>query len=58
MIDVAERQGWQVTLKKSGHLRFKPPSKKRKLVFSGSTPSDHRSVKNLRQQLRRQGLRI
>lgn len=51
-----KRQGYQVELKKrSGHYRVKGP---RGLTFMPSTPSDSRTYKNLRSQLRSIGIRV
>jgi hypothetical protein len=43
--------GWTIEKTNGGHLRFKGP--KGELVFSGSTPSDWRSLANLRASLKR-----
>lgn len=47
-------QGWTVTRRPAGHLRFQSPDGKH-LYFMGSTPSDYRSVRNARAALRRMG---
>jgi hypothetical protein len=47
-----EAQGWSVELTRGNHLVCRHP-KARHPVFSGTTPSDHRSFKNLTAQLRR-----
>lgn len=54
----AEEQGWRVEETKSGHLRFIPADRSKPIVVASSTPSDARSVKNLRAQLRRSGLDV
>jgi predicted RNA binding protein YcfA (HicA-like mRNA interferase family) len=48
---VYRRAGWDITLTRGGHLRWRSP--KGGLVISPSTPSDHRSLRNLRSDLRR-----
>lgn len=52
IVDEALREGWEVTHTKNGHLRFAHPCGA--LVFGASTPSDHRTVKNLRGHLRQE----
>ena len=54
LANLAEAQGWTVTMRRAGHIRFQSPSGG--LVFSSATPSDNRSTKNLTAQLRRLGL--
>lgn len=56
LIAEATRQGWQIELTGSNHLRWRSPEGKP--VFSASTPSDHRAIKNIRSMLRRNGLRL
>jgi predicted RNA binding protein YcfA (HicA-like mRNA interferase family) len=55
MADLAAKLGWTVTHTRSGHLRWRSPDGV--TVFTPSTPSDHRSSKNSRAQLRRAGLK-
>ena len=43
--------GFRVNRTKGGHLRFDGPNGE--LVFGASTPSDYRSLKNLKAQLDR-----
>ena len=51
----AKKQGWKIeTSKRKGHIKWIPPGKK-KIVVSPGTPSDHRSMKNLRADLKRSG---
>jgi predicted RNA binding protein YcfA (HicA-like mRNA interferase family) len=50
----ARAHGWVVQKTRGGHLRWKSPDGK--VVFSGSTPSDVRAVRNIRSSLRRMGL--
>lgn len=58
LIKSARKQGWMVEKTRGGHIRFVPPDKDKPIVVSGSTPSDRRSVLNLRAQLRRTGLKV
>jgi hypothetical protein len=44
--------GWIVAVRRGGHLKLTHPCGA--LVFTGSTPSDHRARKNLLGQLRRE----
>jgi hypothetical protein len=64
-IKAAEAAGWTVEMTKNCHVKFSPPPGARDRsgspagpVFTGSTASDHRAVKNLRAQLRRSGLDV
>jgi hypothetical protein len=52
----AEAQGWEVGIAQNNHIIFRPPEGK--AIFGPSTPSDHRSWKNLRAKLRRSGLKV
>jgi predicted RNA binding protein YcfA (HicA-like mRNA interferase family) len=45
------KHGFRVSRTKGGHLRFEGPNGE--LVFGASTPSDYRSLKNLKAQLDR-----
>lgn len=45
-------RGWEVTRRKCGHLCLCSPIRKTK-VFMPSTPSDHRSLKNVKAKLKR-----
>ena len=56
LVEAALGAGWEVTKTGSGHLRFKSPTGA--LVFTGSTPSDHRAVENVRALLRNAGLAL
>lgn len=53
-------QGYKVESSNGGHIRLTPPpeSKDAQVIFGPSSPSDHRSVKNLRAQLRREGIDV
>lgn len=55
-IETAEDQGWTVKKLKSGHWQFIPADKTKRIVVASGTPSDYRSIKNLRSDLRRNGL--
>lgn len=56
---VAKRAGWSVNVTGGGHLRFcPPPSLRGPCIFTGSTPSDHRAIANLRARLRKAGLGV
>lgn len=52
-----EKQGWTVEHMNSDHLRWYPPDG-RDPVFSGSTPSDWRALRNIKAKLRRRGADI
>ncbi|MDX1535620.1 MAG: hypothetical protein R3346_02575 [Candidatus Spechtbacterales bacterium] len=58
MVSEALDQNWRVERTGSGHLRFLSPDRSVSPVFSPTTPSDVRSVKNVRGKLRRAGLNI
>jgi hypothetical protein len=49
----AAHQGWRVTRTGGGHLRWTSPTGAP--VFSGSTLSDHRALRNIEMQLRKHG---
>ena len=51
LVRLYEQHGWSVDPTNGGHLRFRGPLGE--LVFASSTPSDWRSVANLKAQLRR-----
>jgi hypothetical protein len=50
-----ERQGWTVEIR--DHVKWIPPDGVDP-VFSGSTPSDHRAMRNIRAKLRRRGAKL
>jgi hypothetical protein len=50
----AEKQGWTVKTRKSGHLTFYAPDGIN-MVTTGGTPSDHKAIDNLLSYLRRYG---
>ena len=57
LIRVAEDQGWRTRRTKRGHVVFYAPDGEG-TAGTGGTPSDHRSIKNFRAQLKRLGLKI
>lgn len=46
-------RGWTVELKKGGHYAAKGPELV--LYFFSATPSDYRSIRNIRAELRKRG---
>lgn len=50
LIQKAEAQGWVITRRNNGHLRWLSPTGY--IVFSAFTPSDKRAIKNTIKQLR------
>lgn len=52
----AQAAGWRVEQTRNGHLRFLGPNGQ--IVICSGTPSDCRSVKNTRAQLRRGGCAV
>jgi hypothetical protein len=56
LVRLAQERGWSVTDTRNGHLKFQSPDGD--IVFGPSTPSDWRSVKNMKAHLRRAGLPI
>lgn len=55
---VAETPGWTVRQAKSNHYMIYPPDKSVSPYTASSSPSDHRSQRNLEAWLRRNGLRL
>ena len=55
---IAAAQGWRVERTGKHHLRWVPPDRGRRVIYSGSTPSDYRAIRNIRAMLRREGLRV
>ena len=51
ILDDARDRGWRAELTNGGHWRLRGPNQA--LLFTGSTPSDHRAIKNLRSDIRR-----
>ena len=58
LIRLAEEQDWLVEWTKKGHLRLTPPDPTQNQIFSASTPSDWRGVKNMRARMKRAGLKV
>lgn len=58
IVRVARAHGWTVTRSKSQHWKFVSPDRRVQPVFSSGTPSDWRSCRNLRAELKRHGLPI
>lgn len=57
LIKIALKAGWRVEPTKNGHFKWIAPNSV-DIVFSSSTPSDHRALENLKHDLRRRGLVI
>ncbi|WP_163557532.1 type II toxin-antitoxin system HicA family toxin [Halomonas sp. NO4] len=51
LIDYAHRHGFEVSMTRKNHLKFRRPGYP--TIFTSSTPSDNRTVKNTLSQLRR-----
>lgn len=51
LIEQVVARGWEVAKTSGGHLRWKHPSGS--IVFTSSTPSDRRALKNIETHLRR-----
>lgn len=58
LLAVAEAAGWEVGRTKKGHLRLIPADPTLPIIVTGSTPSDHRAIRNFKSQLRRAGLPV
>lgn len=54
--EIAEGQGWVVTIRNNGHLAWTSPSGAK--VYTSATPSDHRAVQNIKRDLRKYGLKV
>lgn len=54
---VALRAGWVIERTQRGHFQWKSPNHG-PIVTTAKTPSDHRSIHNVRAQLRRAGLKL
>ncbi len=57
LIQRAVHQGWSVEQRRGGHLCWRPPGRGVQ-VFSATTPSDWRSLANVKASLKRAGLII
>jgi hypothetical protein len=56
--EAAIAQGWKVELTGKSHWCFTPPDPTKPKAYTGSTPSDKRSLLNFRRDLRQRGLRV
>jgi len=57
LIHVTRKAGWSVHQRHGGHLCWRAPGRG-VMVFSAATPSDWRSLANVRASLKRAGLII
>ena len=53
LVKRAVKQGWTVTLRNNGHLAWKSP--RGGVVFTASSPSDFRVIKNVIRELKKFG---
>lgn len=53
LIEQLKEDGWQVEHTKGGHYKLTSP--RGGVVFAGSTPSDHRAIRNVERYLKREG---
>lgn len=53
IIALAIRQGYSVELRNNGHYKFTAPTGR--FIFTSSTPSDRRAIKNILADLRKLG---
>jgi hypothetical protein len=53
LIEYALKEGWEVTRTSGGHLCLTKPGLP--AIYTGSTPSDHRSPRNALARLQREG---
>ena len=58
LIKKARKQGWLVELTKSSHYKFVPADKTKRIVYTGSTPSENKAKQNLIKDLARSGLKL
>jgi hypothetical protein len=56
LLDAAKGQGWQVIVRTNNHLAWVSPAGPK--VFSSRTPSDHRAIKNLKRDLKNNGMQF
>jgi len=54
LVRAAEREGWLVKRTKRGHYQWLPPQGR--VIVTAGTPSDHRALRNIKSDLRREGL--
>ncbi len=52
----AKAAGWSATISGGGHIRLQHPEGG--LIFGPMTPSDHRSYKNFRSELKKRGINV
>ena len=57
LLAAARACGWEVTMTKKNHYKLTSPEGGAP-VYSGGTPSDWRSNRNLRAHLRRRGVKV
>lgn len=55
LLDQCVRQGGILTKTGNDHWKVIPPDKTKPIVYSSGTPSDFRSIRNIRAKLRRAG---
>lgn len=59
LADLARAAGWVVERTQGRHMRFVPPGGKGRIVVASGTPGDGaRAIRNLRADLRREGLKV
>ena len=58
IMKICRRRGCRVRLTRAGHFRIYPPDKTTAPITAASSPSDWRSIKKLRADLRRAGVEI
>ena len=56
LIRAAQRQGWAVQKRRSGHYQLTPPARGSPLIVVSGTPGDYRAFVKARCQLKRAGL--
>jgi hypothetical protein len=56
LIVIAEKQGWNITQSRSGHIKWLSPTGA--IVFSAFSPSDRHAYKNIKKQLIAKGIEI
>lgn len=56
LMEKAKSQGWTLSLSGGMHLIWRSPTGVK--VFSSSSPSDHRAVKNVKRDLKRYGMKF
>lgn len=49
-------QGWQITRRNGGHIRWLPPQEDQPIVITPATPSEARGIRNAIKALERSGL--